>query len=95
MKKNCNRIAFFAVTIRRVRTFYIYKNPTTDIIYTLSCFMDCSDMKQLFHPQSLKLKTIVKGDAPTSLISTASGGNAKVEVKSFSVFLPEIDATYI
>lgn len=35
--------------------------------------------------KSLKLKTIVKGDAPTSLASTA--GNAKVEVRKKETLL--------
>ena len=32
-KKNCNRIVFFAITFRRIRTFYSYKN--LQLIYTL------------------------------------------------------------
>ena len=34
IKKNLTRNFFFAITIRRVRTFYTYKKPTTDM-YTL------------------------------------------------------------
>ena len=40
MKKNRNRNFFFAITIRRIRSFYWYKNLARDI-YTLSSKIAC------------------------------------------------------